>query len=366
MAGSVYRAFCTLKGMSMNQPSLAEILFFVPVAPPNQQIRFETKQVLAYIRSLGLKIDDNHIDYLVKHGVIGLRSIRGKGRGGSVIGSWSLPQRELLREVLTLEQCYHAKLADMCVLPVAKWIYWGETADIDLLQVKRAMYTWAKYHRFPRRRSFKRAECDAANFLRTIGHASAVEKRKVAEQLAEISYNWEYPDEAALYDLLRPIIDPDMKGEAKGPQGASFSPEAASHLITARVTAIDAVLSNGRISDSLWEWARVFFLFNYRQYQEQQPDFYTQVAKTSVAHLFEADTLSSLCSTACHELATIIGIGLLHPVLPHIPACWHPQTWEQGGKKAHVTARPVPSCLLGPDGRPFFHLQTEVSFSGQL
>ncbi len=350
----------------IKQPLLAEVLLFVPVLSSDQQARFETKQVFTYIRSLDLKIDDNRVDYLVKHGAIGHRLIKGKGKRLSVTGSWSFSQRELLREVLTLEQRYHSRLADICVLPVAKWMYWGEASDIDLLQVKRAMCTWASYHRFSRRRSFKRAERDASNFLRAIGHPSAVERRRVAEQLAKISYNWEYPDEATLCDLLRPVIDPDLKGEAKGPQGARFSPEASSHLITARTTAIDAISTNGSISDSLWEWARVFHLFNYRRYQKRQSDLYAQVAGTTIAHLFEADTLDSLCSTACHELATIIGIGLLHPVLPQIPAYWHPQTWEMGKMKAHVTSRPVPSSLLGPNGCPLIHLQTEVAFSGQL
>jgi hypothetical protein len=64
--------------------------FFTPVHPRNAEVLFTTEEVYAYLRSLKLQVEDDHIDYLVKRGIVGLREIKGRGKRKSVRGRWSL------------------------------------------------------------------------------------------------------------------------------------------------------------------------------------------------------------------------------------------------------------------------------------
>jgi hypothetical protein len=206
------------------------IPFFMPMFPRKAEILFTTEEVSAYLRSLKLQVEGDHIDYLVKRGIVGLREIQGRGKRKSVRAHWSLPQRELLREALTLEQREKALVVDLCVLPVSKWLYWGDPADIELEQIKRAMQTWADYHYKRIQRSYERMKREMAQLLQTIVHADAVDKRAIGEQLANWFYNGQRPEEKTLQEHLLPIIDPDGVGEFRGPQGASFSAEIANDL----------------------------------------------------------------------------------------------------------------------------------------
>lgn len=301
--------------------------FFTPVYPRNAEILFTTEEVYAYLRSLKLRVEDDHIDYLVKRGIVGLRTIKGQGKRKSVRGSWSLSQRELLREALTLEQRGKMPGVALCVLPVSKWLYWGDSAAIELEQIKRAMQTWAIYQQKRPQRSYEHLKREVTQLLRTIGHPDAVDKRTIGEQLANWFYNGQRPEEKALREHLSPIIDPDGLGEYRGPQGASFSVEAVSYLLLARPTLLAEVAND-----------------------------------QTIASLFQAPTLDQLYSQACHQLAQVVGVGLLDPAPSTLPKQWHPATWLQQRITGRVSSQPIPSGLYGPSGQPLMHLSINVSF----
>ena len=346
----------------MKKAKTYNIPFFIPMFPHNAEFLYETEEVYAYLRSHNLRIEDDHIDYLVKRGIVGRREIKGRGKGQSVKGRWSLPHRELLREALTLEQHYKAPVVDLCILPVSKWLYWGDPADIELEQIKRAMQTWASYHYKRTQRSYERMKREITHLLQTVGHPDAVEKRVVGEQMANWFYNGQRPEEETLQEYLLPIIDPDRAGAARGPQGAPFSAEAVSHLLTARLTAIEQMIKR-QVPDAFWEWARAFYLVSVSAYQQKQPTLFAEVANDKeVAPLFQANRVDQWCSSACYELAQVIGIGLLNPTPSTLPQHWHPAIWVQKKIVGRVSTVQVPSPLYGPSGLPIMHLHTRVSF----
>ncbi len=336
--------------------------FFTPVHPRNAEVLFTTEEVYAYLRSLKLQVEDDHIDYLVKRGIVGLREIKGQGKRKSVRGRWSLPQRELLREALTLEQRGKMSGVELCILPVSKWLYWGDPADIELEQIKRAMQTWATYQQKRPRRSYEHVEHEVRQFLRTIGHPNAVDKGAIGERLANWFYNGQWPEEKVLREHLKPIIDPDHRGECRGPQGASFSAEAVSYLLLARQRAIEQ-MAKRQVPDSVWEWARAFYLVFLCMYEQNRPTLFAEVAKDqAIASLFQAPTLNQLYSQACHQLAQVVGVGLLDPAPPTLPEQWHPATWLQKGVVGRVSNQPVFSGFYGPSGQPLMHLSITVSY----
>lgn len=65
----------------------------------------------------------------------------------------------------TLEQREKASVVDLCVLPVSKWLYWGDPADIELEQIKRAMQTWTDYHYKLTQRSYERMRREIVQLL---------------------------------------------------------------------------------------------------------------------------------------------------------------------------------------------------------
>ena len=47
----------------------------LPLFPRNAEILFTTEEVYAHLCSLKLQVEDDHIDYLVKRGIVGLREL---------------------------------------------------------------------------------------------------------------------------------------------------------------------------------------------------------------------------------------------------------------------------------------------------
>ena len=345
----------------MAKARMYHLPFFTPVYPGNAEILFTTEEVYAYLRSLKLRVEDDHVDYLVKRGIVGFRKITGQGKKKSVKGRWSLPQRELLREALTLEQRGKMSGVELCILPVSKWLYWGDPADIELEQIKRAMQTWATYQQKRPRRSYEHVEREVRQFLRTIGHPDAVDKPAIGGQLANWFYNGRWPEEKVLQEYLKPVIDPDYRGECRGPQGASFSVEAVSYQILARQKAIEQ-MAKRQIPDPIWQWARAFYLVFLSTYEQKRPTMLAEVANDqAIASLFQASTLDQLYTQACHQLAQVVGVGLLDPAPPTLPEQWQLATWLRKGTVGRVSSQPVPTGLYGPSGQPLMHLSISVS-----
>ncbi len=164
-------------------------------------------------------------------------------------------------------------------------------------------------------------------------------KNEVTEKLARIGLGEDMPDEELLY-LLRELIDPKQRGEAKGPTGATRLAE---------------------IPDALWYWARTIFLIAYARYREQQPQFASDpTIDANLRNLFPRENMQTSVASACQELLVFLGIALHRPELPGWPEHLQPKAWRAGQAISAIKTQTMLSRVLLPTGTPAVHQRIEV------
>ncbi len=182
-------------------------------------------------------------------------------------------------------------------------------------------------------------------------------KNEVTEKLARIGLGEDMPDEELLY-LLRELIDPKKRGEAKGPRGASFSADVIYDMITTRFTAATRL---AEIPDALWYWARTVFLITYARYREQQPQFASDpTIDANLRNLFPRENMQTSAASACQELLAILGIALHYPELLGWPEHLQPKAWRAGQAISAIKTQTMLSPVLLPTGTPAVHQRIEV------
>jgi hypothetical protein len=124
-----------------------------------------------------------------------------------------------------------------------------------------------------------------------------------------------------------------------------------SKYVEARVEAINALVNkNYEIPDICWEWARIFHLSQLSQYAKQQQGYARETAGTSVEQLFSRETVERWVTTACEDLAMVLGLGLLYPSMPGLPEQLRLDVWKHRVKGATLTSWPVVSPVMLPNG----------------
>lgn len=327
--------------------------------PVNQENRWMTTEELhAFLGTYGLQVSESQLDEFVRRGVLAHPTRDGRGRAGGVSARWSGAQCAMLLTALELQRD-GAKVVDLCPLPVAAWAYWGDASGVPLVQVRWAMQTWAAYQWRRTQRSYEKMEQDARRLCQGIRHRGAVETQKAIGWLAGKMYRWEAMQELDLVEALRPVIDPDGRGVARGPRDAPLSPERVSAMLVARLRALDA-LRQDQVPDGLWEWSRAFYLTGLVEYAQRRAAWAQEVAGDRYLSPSYAElTLESLYQIVCKELLQCVGLGLAD--LPFFPPLWQPQHWIQGLVSARV--RTEMDLLPGVDGGPpIKHFQTNVRF----
>jgi hypothetical protein len=110
--------------------------------------------------------------------------------------------------------------------------------------------------------------------------------------------------------------------------------------------ASEAIIKD-QVSRIHWEWARYFHLTELTNYLKEQPRY---AEESSVEHLFTPDTIESLWSYACADLAAVIGLGLEYPSIPNMPKALCLDVWKRKVKSATVTSEIEVSPLFLPNG----------------
>jgi hypothetical protein len=163
---------------------------------------------------------------------------------------------------------------------------------------------------------------------------------------------------------MRLLMDPFGKGATKGPEGASFSPEIITGLITDRVEALQALQRDeATLPDGLWEWARFTLLWSRGLYQQAQPQLLSDPSlqkHPELARLYQPVTFETMMNAACFDLLTVIAVTEQARQASHLPRELQPQAWLEGKLRAHIEARQAVSTVLRLDGSRQATLEVSV------
>ena len=313
---------------------------------PNSHKQFFTKKELyAYIRSSGFTIDDSLLEEFQKQGVMLPPQRRGKGRAKGVPGLWTRQQADLLRSLCMMREKHKIhQVAQRCNLPVWVWLYWGDEWGVTLDQVKRVMKTWAKHQRFP---SQERSKQGAKVLVKKVANHQDSGKQRAVSELTDMLYKGSYTSQA-IGDSLYHVFDPTKP--ANGPHDIPVLPESVGWYIELLMETINTLVDDREMPSVHWEWARCFHLTTFSQYAKEQQRYAHETVGSPVEQMFSIETIESLWSSACENLAAVLGLGLRYPSVPGFPQELRLDVWKKQVKSARVTSKQVISPLLLPGG----------------
>lgn len=319
---------------------------------PTQQF-FEKKELFASIRGCGLKIDDSLLQEFQEQRLMIPPRRQGKGRGKGNPGLWSLHQRNLLCSLCHMQQKRGVRqVAQRCNLPVWVWLYWGDEYGITLNQVKQVMKTWAE-RQLPL--SLKTARQSARRLVNEVANHQDGGKQLAINEIAEMLYAGASTRQN-LEESLHHVFDPTKP--ANGPRDIPIVPKNIGWSIELRMKAVHVLLQNDAIPDVQWEWARCFHLSHLSQYTKEQARYVREAVGTPVESVFSLETIESLWSSACADLASVLGLGLQYPSSPGMPEQLRLDVWMNRVKSATVTSKQIVSPVMLPNGK--FPLSLEI------
>jgi hypothetical protein len=239
----------------------------------------------------------------VSQGLLDSPTRRGVGRGkGTTKGVYSANQRQLFMALLQ-HRAKGSRIAALTNIPVALWLYWGDTY-VPLRQTKRALHTWieAADRTIPARSRLATRELVE---LIESPDAHDTHKTRLLRLLDEANAAGYVDEPAALQEAIELVIDPDHTGRTLGPPGASISPEVIVHGVDLRSRALNA-LREDRVNDHVFEQARTDLRHNLTEYIRDRPQLIKD-ADASVERLFDAPLAQQVIPNACPDLVTAIG-----------------------------------------------------------
>jgi len=218
---------------------------------------------------------------------------RGLGRGKGIVAGWPETQLQLWM-VLVRKRREVTRIADLCNLPVALWMYFGEQY-VPLRQVKLALSTWVGTH--GKIGSWAEARASSRRFLDQLGdvHLKSRRRKQVIDLMANACYNgFSKPEDVESFrsDFLRQTNP--HPGGSRLPMNA----ESGASLISARFVAYCQLPT---VPDHLYGWARVFLLQSLKSYEhERQHPIEGEIDWSG----FEPKNFEQLLSHACLDLWT--------------------------------------------------------------
>ena len=329
--------------------------------PGDRGLRTYTQEeMLAYARWRGLPLSAWTFHDWIRIGLLGTASDRewpGRGHGSGSAARWSSQQFALFQLVLAQKQSLRFESnAPYCNLPVWKWLYWGDQADVGLQQVKRALRTWQQWYQ--KNSQKKRSVRKHVRELVTMSASRhAMGTRDLVNDLTDMALDGDSLDEATLREIFALIIDPKGIGEARGPQGREFTPEELSRRIS--LQALAAQLDLTRLPDPFWELARVGQLLARYRYQLAQAEW-ESAATASYERPLPRASLRALTPSSCFLLLYMLAILARGPH-PSVQENLQPRAWLTGAVNANIATEPIPMPLLLPNGLPILRLQTAVT-----
>jgi hypothetical protein len=321
---------------------------------------YSQEEMLEYARLRGLPLSAWTFRDWIRIGLLGTASDRtfpGRGHGSGSAARWSSQQFGLFQLVLAQKQSLrHECNAPYCNLPVWRWLYWGDQADVGLQQVKRALRTWQQWYRknAQNKRSVRK---HVRELVAMTASRHAIGTRDLVNDLTEMALDGESLDEATLREMFALIIDPRGVGEARGPMGRQFTPEEMGRRISLQALASQLDLEN--LPEPLWELARVGQLLARYRYQLAQAERESS-ARASHEHPLPRASLHALMDSSCFLLLYMLAILKRGPH-PCLQENLQPRAWLTGAAKATITTVPIPMSLMLPNGLPVLRLQIEVT-----
>jgi hypothetical protein len=316
-------------------------------------------EMLAYAQLRGFPLSAWTFRDWIKVGLLGAAKEHvwpGRGHGSGSVARWSPQQFALFQLVLAQKQAFPCESnAPYCNLPVWRWLYWGEQADVGLPQVKRALGTWQHWYQknSQKKRSVRK---HVRELVAMTASRHALGTRDLVNDLTDMALDGEFLDEATLREMFALIIDPKGTGEARGPQGREFTPEQLGRRIS--LQALAAQLDLAALPDPVWELARVGQLLARHRYQLAQAEW--ESAAASHERCLPRASLRALTDSSCFLLLYMLAILERGPH-PSVQENLQPRAWLTGATNASIQTEPVPTSLLLSNGLPILRLQIEVT-----
>ncbi len=313
---------------------------------------FRKEELFASIRAQGLHINDSLLQEFQEYGWMLPPRRRSRGRGRGIQSVWTRHQRDLLQSLChARERKGVHSVAQLCNLPVWVWLYWGDGYGVTLEQVKRVMHTWATRQGDL---SYAASRQAARNVVQEVGNQPAGRKRQAIKEITDWLYKGRFTGQN-LSDSLHHVFTEHKK--ANGPQDIPLTPKGAGELLHLRREAATWLAQEQNLPDAHWQWARFFHVHGLSEYLQEQPGYASETAGSPAAHLFSPETIESLFTSTCVDLAMVLYIGLLYPDPPTLPEQLRLAYWQRSVKNATLSARQVVSPLVLPNGSHPMYLE---------
>jgi hypothetical protein len=254
----------------------------------------------------------------VSLGLLDSPTRRGVGRGkGTTKGIYSANQRQLLMTLLQ-HRARGSRIAELSNIPVALWLYWGDTY-VPLRQTKRALNTWIQAADRSAQTRSRGAASELVDQLAT-PDTHDTDRNRLQRLLHEANQTGYVNDPITLQKAIEVVFDPNHTGRTLGPPGASISPEILVREFVLRSRALialradrlktdgvsDQIVSDQIVSDQIFEGARTDLRQQLIAYTRDRPQLIAD-ADASVQHLFDAPLAQQVIPNACRDLLAAIG-----------------------------------------------------------
>ncbi len=293
--------------------------------------RYTRQDLIAEAQAAGYTISGRLITDWVQLGLLDQPERHGLGRENGSIAYWPERQHHLLITLLAKRQ-EGAHVGPLCNIPVWLWLWFGDEYA-PLRQVRRALQTWGEFQGIPRKgASWTRARHAASEFIGQVGHpkAKVKDRKALQEGLAQMLSQGRF-DGDRLLPLVRRVFDPRGTGVPRGPIGGQLSPEDLVNLFKGRYLVLQHVETP---SDSLFEWARFFYLSSLQSYLKDRPYLATDL---DFGKLFTEPELSDIINNACLSVVSTLGLALVMLSDWPIGALENPQTWIANHLQGRIT-----------------------------
>lgn len=182
---------------------------------PDRKRTYETKELLAYVRSCGFKVNEDLLRDFQKQGLMSYPTE--KRRRGQAL--WTEQQGNLLRTLCMMKEKHKWKPSQSCNLPVWIWLYWGDEYGVTFDQVKRSMGIWARYNQ--KQLSEDRSRQAASQIVKQVQNDKGGQ-RVAINKMAEALYKGGYSQQDIRYALHYAFNETKAKN---GPSDISITPE---------------------------------------------------------------------------------------------------------------------------------------------
>jgi hypothetical protein len=343
------------------------------ISATNDRPSYTKTQLIEEAHKQGFtEFDTRQLTDFTRLGLICKPRKKGKPGGGSEEGRWSVEQLSLLLTILRLRHMADSQVEHhlyrrnrLCAVPVSGWLYWGEEhTGVPLDQVKRAITAWAKAYKQSNAGQVKQETNTLLQFIAS-PHATKEGKKDFKEELGTILYKGmplSNQERDTLYRHLQYVIDPDDRGEVKGPKLAPLSAASVLQLTDFRLVAIQRLLSSTDIPDTLWEWARASLWYSKKLYQEMHSHLLSDPAMDESLKPMFVDKEPMM---ACEDLLTMLGMILSELPLPGLPPFLQPQIWLDKEATCSIQVTMKRSQLLLPNGAPYEYISREITITAR-